>query len=479
MPQLLYPQLEIPMQLEPLSPETAPANHSPCRLLASSPAPLLPAVADYNRESSIAVISLAKRPCALGESIIQEPKKKKRRINAVKIPPGMTPPPKYIPRQWSVPIGSQGSVALSSASQPTPPQSRKNTPVHNSSANAVAQRFEPGTPLSTPMGNTTPPESRPPTRSPSLAPTTPIAENNRRQRAADGIPIVSRSRSASRLPTPISPLTRIVPLPESSQNSLAISHPPVDEAPPEPFMTSRETTLHPSESQSFVVLPQASVLVTPPPSVGPRQSQLMMNSGQTKRIDAIEFQVQPYVRSSSSTSVTPSVSQAGLSASWLHDSSTSVPIFSAQQRQVPNSSPDSSYTPSPLSAPQSVSVSMPVPSAASTSISTVPKISKHALYLNLVHRKAKEIVDYTATNECEHDELRMAISDLCTRLSRIDAPGGLPERLLPVLQKMLLQAGAVVVQAKNALEEALDDIPLAILIEDMAERLTAMSKACV
>lgn len=82
------------------------------------------------------------------------------------------------------------------------------------------------------------------------------------------------------------------------------------------------------------------------------------------------------------------------------------------------------------------------------------------------------------SNECHHLELSIAIEDLDMWLCRIEAPSEMSKQTLQVLQRMLLEAGTEVVNAKNVIEGELEDMPLAVLIEELAARLARMDKAC-
>lgn len=107
----------------------------------------------------------------------------------------------------------------------------------------------------------------------------------------------------------------------------------------------------------------------------------------------------------------------------------------------------------------------------------------YAQYLQLVYRKAKEIVEHVGGNECAHLDLSFAISDMSTRVAKFDElrHRGAEEKCVKMLGKMLLRAGDDVVRAWAEMQEdgvKLEDEALDTYVEELKGRLEKM-KGCV
>ena len=102
--------------------------------------------------------------------------------------------------------------------------------------------------------------------------------------------------------------------------------------------------------------------------------------------------------------------------------------------------------------------------------------------MQAIYRKARSIVEHVAERECRHVELSLAISDMATRVTRLDRAkqGGGDETRMRTLEKMLLDAGAEVVEAWREVREELhrEDEELDIIVEDLDHRLKEIGK-CV
>lgn len=107
----------------------------------------------------------------------------------------------------------------------------------------------------------------------------------------------------------------------------------------------------------------------------------------------------------------------------------------------------------------------------------------YAQYLQLVYRKAKEIVEHVGANECAPLDLSFAISDMSTRVAKFDGlrQRGADEKGVKTLGKMLLRAGEAVVEAwQEMLQQGvkLEDEALDTYVEELKGRLEKMN-GCV
>ncbi|GJE87911.1 hypothetical protein PsYK624_039940 [Phanerochaete sordida] len=366
---------------------------------------------------------------------------KRRRISVVD--PAATGLPE---NALSSKITSISAPAASPGTQPTPPQSRKHTPIAGSSAS------QPSSPMPSP-------------NQPS-APSLPSLVTSQLVREIGELPGESHSSAQTRLPTPISPLSRSATLPTQDLNGTSQS------APRDGSRYSKESSpQQPADPRRSLPTPRSSLpaaIPTPP-----------LSAVEQSRAEPPAAVQDVAMQDASAPPPTPPGARTPQLPSWVQQPAPVPPPASAPPSMV-----SSVPVPAPVPAPAPVQAPAPLPAPPVSAPSAIPAAAAvpatatvYTQYVQLVYDKAQEILAHVVTHPCTQLELQYAISDMRRRVAKIDerrARGADAS----AFAEMLLRAGQAVVDKRAALLQRgpLEDDLLDMLVEELEERLADMRR---